>query len=346
LAQGSGSTGNVSLTSGATLSLGQLTLAWRERASTAATLTISGAGSLINVNSGSPTSGSLVNVGSPTAGTATLNIQTGGTLTVDASTGFSNVDHTGTVNVAGGTFNAAAIANSGALNITSGLVNATSATLNSGGTLGIGLGGLARGSQFGALLATGSVTLGGTLQVSLTSGFVPMPTAAADVSFDILDWTNVSGKFSTLQLPALAAPAGWNTSQLNTMGVLTATLFVPGDVSRDGHVNIADISALGGALADLSKYQSTHGPGGGALTSQQLLQIANLTGDNLANNLDVQGLINYLANNAGALSAPGGDSSVTAVPEPSSLVLLVLGLTTALIRQRCRSVGTLTTGKV
>jgi hypothetical protein len=33
------------------------------------------------------------------------------------------------------------------------------------------------------------------------------------------------------------------------------------------------------ALADLTDYQATHGPGGGALTSLQLLQIADLTGD-------------------------------------------------------------------
>jgi hypothetical protein len=43
----------------------------------------------------------------------------------------------------------------------------------------------------------------------------------------------------------------------------------------------------------------------------------------LVNNLDVQGLINFLAN--GGSSAPGG-GSLTAVPEPGSIVLAGLAL--------------------
>jgi hypothetical protein len=105
---------------------------------------------------------------------------------------------------------------------------------------------------------------------------------------------------------------------------LSDTNFLLGDVNLDTHVNVADISAMMTALSDLSKYQSTNGPGGGALTSGQLLQIADLTPDNLVTNTDVQGLIVYLANNAGALPAPG--DSITAVPEPASLVLLLLAL--------------------
>jgi len=272
------------------------------------------------------------------AGQGTLNVMNGGSVSVGTTLSIASTGKvTGNGTISGNVSNSAGTVSPGA---SPGVLTISgNYTQGAGGKLQIELGGTTAGTNYDRLAISTAASLNGMLEVSLVNDFVPMPTAAADVSFDILDWTNVSGKFSTLQLPALAAPAGWNTSQLNTMGVLTATLFVPGDVSRDGHVNIADISALGGALADLSKYQSTHGPGGGALTSQQLLQIANLTGDNLANNLDVQGLINYLANNAGALSAPGGDSSVTAVPEPSSLVLLVLGLTTALIRQRSRSVG-------
>src|SRR5262245_8658145 len=53
-------------------------------------------------------------------------------------------------------------------------------------------------------------------------------------------------------------------------------LMLPGDVNRDGRVNIADVSALETALADLSKYQSSNN-----LTSAQLTSIDNLTSDNL-----------------------------------------------------------------
>ena len=151
---------------------------------------------------------------------------------------------------------------------------------------------------------------------------MPMPTSAVDVSFDILDWTSVSGKFSSLQLPALTAPAGWSTTQLYTTGALIATLFVPGDVNRDGQVNVADIPAMMTALANLTAYQSTS-----SLTNPQLLLVADLTGDNLVTNSDIQGLSNLLANGGGS-----GSGSLTAVPEPASLVLLALGGAVALAR--------------
>src|SRR5262245_61876322 len=69
------------------------------------------------------------------------------------------------------------------------------------------------------------------------------------------------------------------------------------------------------ALADLNGYQATHGPGGGALSDPQLLQIADLTDDDLVTNADIQGLINLLANGGGS-----GGGSLTAVPEPSSFL--------------------------
>jgi hypothetical protein len=70
-------------------------------------------------------------------------------------------------------------------------------------------------------------------------------------------------------------------------------------------VDVADVSALMTALSDLPTYQ-------GNLTGIQLAEIADLTSDNLVNNKDVQSLIIALAN--------GGSSSLTAVPEPDSLV--------------------------
>jgi phospholipase/lecithinase/hemolysin len=91
-------------------------------------------------------------------------------------------------------------------------------------------------------------------------------------------------------------------------------LMLPGDVNRDGFINIADVSALEGALTDLSKYQSSNN-----LTSTQLTSIDNLNSDNLVTNTDLQGLIDLLANGGGT-----GGGALNAVPEPSAMVLSVL----------------------
>src|SRR5262249_11587353 len=133
-----------------------------------------------------------------------------------------------------------------------------------------------------------------------------------------LDWGTLIGTFSTLQLPSLTAPLSWNTSQLYTTGSLVVTAFVLGDINRDGRVDVADISAMLAALADVDGYQSTHGLNGCAVTDEQLLQIADLTADNNVTNADIQGLINLLAK-------AGDPGSLAAVPEPTSIVLLGLG---------------------
>jgi hypothetical protein len=65
------------------------------------------------------------------------------------------------------------------------------------------------------------------------------------------------------------------------------------------------------ALADLGGFQTTSG-----LTNPQLLQIADITGDQQVTNTDLQGLIDLLAS--------GSDiGSLAAVPEPSSIVLAI-----------------------
>jgi hypothetical protein len=137
-----------------------------------------------------------------------------------------------------------------------------------------------------------------------------------------------------VNLPSLSSGKLWNSTKLYTTGVLSVidSNFLPGDVDLDGHVNIADASALMSALSDLTTYQSTHGPGGSALTNQQLLQIADLDGDGTVTDADVQGLINLLANGAGsvALGGSGGDA-LNPVPEPSAMVLSLFGAVACMI---------------
>src|SRR5262249_10797081 len=89
-------------------------------------------------------------------------------------------------------------------------------------------------------------------------------------------------------------------------------LMLPGDVNRDGKVDIADVSAMMNALDDLNAYEASHN-----LTNVQIQQFADLNGDGRLTDADIQGLIDLLANGGGT-----GGGSITAVPEPPPLMLL------------------------
>jgi autotransporter-associated beta strand protein len=118
----------------------------------------------------------------------------------------------------------------------------------------------------------------------------------------------------------------------------SSAILYRGDVSQDLHVNVADISALEVTLTNVSKYEdgSLLYPGTGTHVRSNYLSIptfydadvvdvADMNSDNLVNNLDLQGMINYLANNPTGLPAPPGGGSLTAVPEPSTIVLTAIG---------------------
>ena len=88
-----------------------------------------------------------------------------------------------------------------------------------------------------------------------------------------------------------------------------------GDFNRDGVVNAADIQAMMSALTDLNDYKAARG-----LSDADLLAIGDINGDGKFTNADVETLIALVANSSGT-----GGSSLTAVPEPATLSLAVLG---------------------
>jgi hypothetical protein len=106
-----------------------------------------------------------------------------------------------------------------------------------GSSTNIEIGGTAPGTQYDQVHVAQLLSLGGTLDVTLLNGFAP----AAGSSFDIFDWGSLSGAFSSIQLPALAAGLQWDTSQLYTTGVLSVIgPGLPGDFNGDGAVNQSD----------------------------------------------------------------------------------------------------------
>jgi len=200
-----------------------------------------------------------------------------------------------------------------------------SVTISSFGQFTARLGGRTRGSQYDALIVSKNLATSGTLQVTLTGGFAP----AAGDSFDLLDWLTRDGAFNTINLPALGAGLAWSTLDLysagmtipaGTISVVDANL-IPGDLNHSGKVDAADVSAMMGALADLSKYQNGRG-----LTPSQLRQVADLNQDGSVNNRDLQALLGFVAQLSVA-----GSGSVSTVPEPPAFLLGLMAVFAAIL---------------
>jgi PEP-CTERM motif len=360
-----GTTAHVTVESGATFTTNNLSVASAGGATTAATLDVTGSGSAVTVDS--------MVVGNATTDTATVNVLSGGTLTVSGATanGTTTLNHTGSITINGGTFNTGGLTNnsgtlnfiSGTLGITgtsgltiggsgplgnsvtlgsgqtlnvtnattidaaaaltlkAGTMNSGSITLNPTSTLGIGLGGTTRSSQYGDVVVSGNASLAGTLNISVFNSFTP----AAGNRFDILDWGTHSGTFASVTLPTLSSSLVWNTSLLYTSGVLRVVdpNFLPGDMNLDHHVNAADILPMEQALTNLSGYKATYVPG---ITDPHLALIEDVDGDGIFTNADLQMLLVDLKN---------GGGSTDSVPEPATIALLALG--TLAIAFQCRA---------
>jgi hypothetical protein len=228
--------------------------------------------------------------------TSTLNIssgtfsQTGGQLVATSVTG--------NLNRAGGSLTPGDTGVAGLTSISS------SYTQQSGATLAMELGGTST-SQFDRMSIGGSVTLAGTLSVSLINGFTP----TWGNSFQLL--TAVSGRsgtFTTVNLPTLTnSNFEWLTNYGPTSGstFLRISVGLKGDFNGDGVVNGADYVTWrnsGGTQADYNLWRSKFG-----VTA------------------------------AGSGSGSSGPETSAAVPEPAAWALLAVASIQLLSRGRRRS---------
>jgi autotransporter-associated beta strand protein len=120
--------------------------------------------------------------------------------------------------------------------------------------------------------------------------------------------------------------SGTNAGQFELVPSATAPvgILTLGDINQDGVVNTKDISAMMSALTDLTDYQngtSSVRSTGGAWNQSQLVYVADVNLDGVVDNRDTQALTSYIANGL----TGGGGGSLTAVPEPASLVLWAAG---------------------
>lgn len=179
--------------------------------------------------------------------------------------------------------------------------------LSSTSTLTLALGDPDSPDNPSQISVAGDTTLGGTLNISLANGYAP---AEGDV-FDLIDATgNVAGVFDTTNLPALG---GGLEFQLSTAGVARLTVVQPvivvnpgggileGDFNDDGVVDAADYTV----------WRQSEGMTGEGLA-------ADVNGDLVVDDFDYRAWrANY-----GRTANSGG--STASVPEPASLVLVML----------------------
>lgn len=106
--------------------------------------------------------------------------------------------------------------------------NVTFGALN---MLEIELGGLTREAEYDAVNVSGLLTLGGTLNVVLLDLGGGLFNPQLGHSFDIFDAGSIIASFAGINLPGLQAGLKWNTSQLESSGLLSvAAVPLPGAI--------------------------------------------------------------------------------------------------------------------
>ena len=169
-----------------------------------------------------------------------------------------------------------------------------------GSTLEISLGpGNTPGVAFDQLVVGGDIDLmGGALDVLLDAGFTP----ELGDSFDILEFTGLSGAFGSIELPVLSGDLAWGLKNLYTDGSIS--VIAAGDFDEDGDVDNDDLVSwtTGFGIPGSASRQDGDANGDGKVDGRDFLAWQGTQG----------------------MSAPLVQSVATVVPEPSTAAKLLV----------------------
>ncbi len=301
----SGTTGNFNVESGAIVTVGNLDVAASGGITTSGTITIDGVGSSLAQEG----SFDLV-VGHATEGTATINVQNGGTFTTGSET--TTVNATGTINVG--------VVGLGTLNITSDLTVDGGTIMSGLNTSGLNL------TPGNTLIAknNGQINLGGAYSLNDGTTF-DFQSGADFITSDYLDvGSNSNGTLVVDGIGSSVTVGG---------GVLSVSLW-----GYNG--STADVTFRNGATGDLRKINlansSVSGTTGifriesGATVTTDSLHIASGGGNTTGGTLIVNGVGSSLTQNGGSSLTIGHATSGTAIVsvENSGTFTTGTGLTT------------------
>jgi hypothetical protein len=282
---------------------------------------ISGTNAFNNAGTFYKTGGNTLYLSIPFNNTGYVGVQGGGTLHIDAAftqttaqsliflNGSTIVVQSGNLGIQAGTIAgfgtiAASVTTSGVVSLVQpdgALMVNGSLFLQSGAQSVFALGGTTPGTDYEQLQVRDGLDLNGTLVVQLASSAGQLFSPHAGDSFDLLDWGRLNGEFSAIQLPALGSGLAWNTSQLYTSGVLSvfSADSLPGDYNHNGIADTADYTVWRDGLGK-TYTQADYG-----------IWKSNF------------------GNHAGSGSFASGG-----VPEPASLLLLLMGMLVIFVRRR------------
>jgi len=167
------------------------------------------------------------------------------------------------------------------------------------GTLALEIGGLIAGEEHDKLVITGTADLNGTISVELTDSFTP----AANDTFDVLDFASFVNSGYVFDFSQAGDESSWDTGSFETLGTLCFGECVGGftDFNNSGFWDLPDLNLV------LFNWQQ----GEAALPVEWVNQRPTTVG------LDSLNLVLF------NWQQP---SSLAVVPEPASLVVLLLGL--------------------